>query len=230
MCKRLFENTKPRHALYLGKEKKHPRTQDIPKEDQILCRACECKLGKLEDYFARFFIEINNLGNAQRSYTIDQLFGQEVIFCNDLNPTIFKLFIFSLVWRCSISKLSDFGNFKLESNVEEDLRVFLNNNLKSTHKELMESLNEIENVPYYHFCITKPKSKTRGIFTAFNFALNAFTIFTVDYALFFYTNENPYVEVHKNFSNRDNETVKIAIGEDEKWINLNQSVLDKMTE
>jgi hypothetical protein len=230
MSKRLFENAKPRHALYLGKNGKQQKQQDIPKENQILCRSCEAKLAKLEDYFARFFIEINSLNSARRSYTVDQIYGQEVIFCNDLHPTLFKLFIFSLIWRCSISKSFEFGNFKLENDVEENLRIFLYHNLKATQRELLDSLNQAQHIPDYHYCVTKPKGKVRGILTAFNFAPNSFTVFTVDYAIFFYTNENPHVEIHKKFSNKDDDKVKIAVGEDQKWIELNQSILDKMRE
>lgn len=228
MSKRLFDGIKPRHSIAIRNNGKQQKSQDTPKESKILCISCESRLEKLETYFAKFFIEINNLASARRNYTIEQLTDNEMLLCNDLHPNIFKLFIFSLVWRCSISNLSDFENFTLNSLVEEDLRVFLNLNLKNSHGELMQSLDGIQQVPRYHFCVTKPKNKTRGIFTAFNFAPEAFTILTVDYAIFFYSSVVPYVSIHEHFSNRDNEIVKIILGDDDKWLELNRKIVNLM--
>ena len=228
MSKRLFDNTNPRHSLAIDKNGKQQRLQDTPKENKILCSNCELRIEKLETYFAKFFTEINNLGSARRQYSIEIQNDNEILHCKDLDPNIFKLFIFSLVWRCSISNLSDFENFKLDLLIEEELRMFLNSNLKTSHSELMQSIVEVQIVPHYHFCITKPKNKTRGIFTAFNFAPESFTIFTVDYAIFFYTNDNPYVPVHKNFSNRENEPVRIILGDDKNWLELNKTIVNLM--
>ena len=139
MCKRLFDNTHPRHSLAIGKNGKKQKLQDTPKENKIFCSNCELRIEKLETYFAKFFTEINNLGSARRQYTIEKLNDHEILLCKDLNPNIFKLFIFSLIWRCSISNLLDFENFKMDPAIEEELRMFLNSNLKSTHSELMQS-------------------------------------------------------------------------------------------
>lgn len=228
MSKRLFENSRPRHSIAIDKSGKQKKLQDTPKENKIFCKSCESRIEKLETYFSKFFIDVNSLSNPKRDYTIGILHDHEAVFCNDLHPTLFKLFIFSLVWRCSISNLGDFENFKLDALIEEELRRFLNSNLKSTHSELMQSLHEIQRIPYYHFCITKPKSKTRGIYTSFNFAPDSYLMFTVDYAIFFYTTEVPYVALHEFFSNRDNGVVKIMLGDDDSWMELIRNVLKMM--
>src|SRR5690606_17325198 len=114
------------------------------------------------------------------------------------------------IWRSSISNQLVFQTFKLNLEIEEEIRNFLNENLKNSHSELLQSLNSITKFPSYHFCIVKPKNKSRGIFTAYEFAENSYAIFTVDYALFFYTNKEPLIKAHKIFSNYDMSPVRIA--------------------
>lgn len=228
MSKRLFENTKPRHTISILRNAKPKKIQDTPKENNLLCTSCEKRIEILETYFSRILIDINSLQNATRNYRLISEYGNEVLICEDLNPTLFKLFIFSIIWRSSISTLKEFKSFKLEIEVEEDLRVFLNNNLKLKYDNLMQSLDEIKNIPQFHFCVIKPKNKTRGIFTAYKFGEDAYTIFTVDYALFFYTQDLPLISEHILFSNRENYQVKIIFGNDENWQKLNQLILSIM--
>lgn len=61
MCKRLFEDTKPRHTVSLSKNGIQTKIQDVPKENYILCSFCEKRFEKLETYFSRVFMEINSL-------------------------------------------------------------------------------------------------------------------------------------------------------------------------
>lgn len=228
MCKRLFENSKPRHTVMLTKKGKQIKLQDSSKENNILCTSCEKRLEILETYFGRIFIDLNGLQNAKQKYDFNIDHGQEVLICHDLKPTLFKLFIFSLIWRSSISKLLVFETFNLKEDVEEELRVFLDTNLKLDHNELLKSVDNIDKIPRYHSCFIKPKYKTRGIYTAYEFGEDAFAIYTVDYALFFYTQNTPLVKEHVFFSNRDDEKVKIVFGDDNEWEKLNKLVVDKM--
>lgn len=228
MSKRLFENTKPRHTISILRNAKPKKIQDTPKENNLLCTSCEKRIEILETYFSRILIDINSLQNATRNYRLISEYGNEVLICEDLNPTLFKLFIFSIIWRSSISTLEDFKSFKLKEEVEEKLRSFLDNNLKLKHDDLMQSLKAINDIPQFHFCIIKPKNKTKGIFTAYKFGEDAYAVFTVDYALFFYTQNLPLISEHMIFSNKGNHKVKIVFGNDENWQKLNQLVISML--
>ncbi|NRS87206.1 hypothetical protein HNQ02_000106 [Flavobacterium sp. 7E] len=228
MSKRLFEGVKPRFTVLITKEGKRKKLQDTPKESNILCKDCEKRIEIVETYFSRVLIDLNSLQNAKRKYTIDFFENQEIIVCNDLHPTLYKIFIFSLVWRCSISSLLEFETFQLEDYVEEELRVFLNKNLLKRHDELLASLDNITEIPQYHTCLIKPKNNTRGLFTSYNFGQNAYAIYTVDYAIFFYTNDEILVQKHLSFSNINNGLVRVVIGDDKEWSELNNQVLQNM--
>jgi len=228
MCKRLFEGSKPRYTVQLSKEGKQKKLQDTPKENNILCISCEKRLEILENYFSTIFRDLNGLQNARRKYHFNTEYNQEILICDDLQPTLFKLFIFSLIWRSSISNLLEFETFSLKDNVKEQLRMFLDVNLKSNHNELLQSAVYISDIPRYHSCLIKPKGKIRGIFTAYEFGEEAYAIFTVDYALFFYTKDVPLVKEHILFSNRDDQKVKVVFGNDEEWKKLNNLVVNNM--
>jgi hypothetical protein len=228
MCKRLFEGSKPRYTVQLSKEGKQKKLQDTPKENNILCISCEKRLEILETYFSTIFRDLNGLQNATRRYHFITEHNQQILICDDLHPSLFKLFIFSLIWRSSISKLLEFETFNLKEDVREQLRLFLDLNLKLDHNELLQSVAHISNIPRYHSCLITPKNKMRGIFTAYEFGEEAYAIFTVDYVLFFYTQDVPLVKEHVLFSNRDDQTVKVVFGNDEEWKKLNNLVVNNM--
>lgn len=228
MCKRLFEDTKPRHTISLSKDGRRAKIQDIPKEDYILCSFCEKRFEKLETYFSRVFLEINSLHSATRRYELKLVENREVLYCDDVNPSLFYLFLYSLIWRSSISLNIIFDTFKIDAAIEEEIRVFLNNNLKEIHSDLIDNAKNIETVPNYYLCLIKPKNKSRGIFTAYEYKQNSCANYTVDYALFFYTKEEDCLLEHKTFGNRQIETFKIFIGDDENWRTLNNLVVQKM--
>ncbi|CAA9202921.1 hypothetical protein FLA105534_04323 [Flavobacterium bizetiae] len=144
---------------------------------------------------------------------------------------MFKLFIYSLVWRSSISKLNEFEKYHIDDKVEEELRVFLNDNLKTTHKELLENIENNIKYPSYHFCLIKPiarNKQSRGIFTAFNSGEKAHLLMLIDFAVFFYTDEKSIGSTLKYYSNKQNEKVIIATGDIEKWTELNRMIVQKM--
>lgn len=228
MCKRLFENTSPRHNVQISKDGIQTKLQDIPKEDYILCSWCEKRLEKLETYFARVFVEVNSLQHARRKYKLEIIENQEILHCEEINPSLFYLFLYSLIWRSSVSKNVLFDTFKFNKSIEEEIRIFLNDNLKEVHSDLLEHSKKIENVPNYYLCLVKPKNKTRGIFSAYNFSHNSYAIYTVDYALFFYINEDDCLLAHKTFGNSRNETFRIFIGDDDSWKKLNNLVVANM--
>lgn len=93
-------------------------------EANILCQKCENDLGKLDEYAAQI---IHGLGLKEKLYFREHVFREilfNVLMAEDgYDYTKFKLFLLSVVWRASISSRPFFSNFKLDKDIEEDLRV-----------------------------------------------------------------------------------------------------------
>jgi hypothetical protein len=231
MCKGLFETTKPRHALAITKEGKNRKIQDTPKQDFILCTNCEKRLEILETIFSLIITEIHKYKHLPNKFSLLQLGTQQYIECTDIHPTLFKLFIYSLVWRASISNLFEYQPFTLDSQDEEVIRSFLDSNLKISKANLILNLESIGNIPSYHSCIIKPKEKlisSRGIFSVCSMSGTAHILLLVDFAIFFYTDEVSIGHVLKRFSNKQNKKVIITLGETVPWLDLNRIYLSKM--
>ncbi|CAD5343006.1 hypothetical protein [Flavobacterium bizetiae] len=231
MCQRLFEDAIPRHSIEINSKGKSKKIQDSPKENNIFCTSCEKRMGILETYFSKKIIDIHNFSNVKDRIDLETISNQKHLVCKNIKPTMFKLFIYSLVWRSSISKLNEFEKYHIDDKVEEELRVFLNDNLKTTHKELLENIENNIKYPSYHFCLIKPiarNKQSRGIFTAFNSGEKAHLLMLIDFAVFFYTDEKSIGSTLKYYSNKQNEKVIIATGDIEKWTELNRMIVQKM--
>jgi hypothetical protein len=230
MCKGLFEDTKPRHSIALNRKGQAKKLQDTPKENHLFCTNCEKKFEIIETYFAKKTIDIHNYINLKDKIDLKFISNHQYLVCNHITPTLFKLFIYSLIWRASISNLEEFNRFNIEKKIEEELRVFLDSNLKETNKELLYQISQIEKYPKYHFCLIKPKRKaanSRGILTAFNTSETSYILVLVDFLIYFFQDENISTSF-KLYSNKQNEKVIIALGEIEAWNELNLLIVQKM--
>lgn len=233
MCKGLFEKAKPRHSIAINNKGKSKNIQDTPKENHILCSNCEKRIEIIETYFARKIIDIHNYNNLKNNFEVKKISNQEYLSCETINPKAFKLFIYSIIWRTSISNLNEFMKFKIEESIEEEIRIFLNSNLKITHKELVDNFEKIVLTPKYDFCIFKPVIKSnlsRGIFTTYNTSENSHIMLIVDFAIYFFTSDENIDDTFKYFSNSQNEKVLIPLAEIEKWNELNKIIVYQMLE
>jgi hypothetical protein len=230
LCKSLFATTGHRFTIVIENAGNGRKTQDTPKEDNILCSACEKRIGVLETHFAMVFSQMFDHVSYPDQFCVEKLGTQLFIKCPEINPGLFKLFIYSLVWRSSISSLSAFRQYKLPDPDEEAIRNFLDRNLLDSKKLLIASSAAIKDVPSYHFCLIKPITTTeasRGIFTICNMNPTSHLMLLVDIALFFYTDENSIGDVLKLFTNKQNENVLITMADVKGWHELNEIVLRK---
>lgn len=229
LCKGLFEFTKPRHSITIGKNGKSRKVQDTPKEDNILCDLCEKRIEIIETHFAGVIKNINNFSSLPNEFDfINGINQPQYIECKNIHPTLFKLFIYSLIWRASISSLVNFKKYKVPEIIEEELRVFLNVNLMKSKKSLLDLLEDITDIPMYDNCFIKPIIKSRGIFTAYNLSASRHLLLIVDFGIFFFSEENLIDPILKIVSNKQNEKVLIGLGESSAWTTLNQTVLRLM--
>lgn len=104
---------------------------DTPKENYLMCPNCEnVRLGKLETYISTFFYNRYKDNRFTEKFPIDKRFDfitQDLdrMLLAGVHTGMFKLYIYSLVWRASISTLYSFKNFKLTPQLEEVLRNIL---------------------------------------------------------------------------------------------------------
>ncbi len=100
-------------------------SQDTVKEDYILCDGCEQYFSVLEGYIA------TNLDNRLHDPKSANYFteigsgGISCKVCEQIDPIIFRLFIYSIIWRCTISSTEICVGFNLEDNEAEILRSIL---------------------------------------------------------------------------------------------------------
>lgn len=103
------------------------KIQTGEKERNILCQKCDNEmLGSLEEYACRALFtgkgkDIKNIS------TQNQLHPDGVLtstYCQNLNYTKFKLFLLSILWRASISKLDFFKQVQL-GPIKESIRKMI---------------------------------------------------------------------------------------------------------
>lgn len=155
--KSMFGNQNPRKVYDFDSEKLDHRTHeegDTPRENYILCPSCEQYFSVIETYIS------NNLYN---NLWREKLKGIDKIYLNDevwkiykgVNPKIFHLFFYSIVWRCSISNHLFFKNFKLEPWEEDKLSEVLRKYNFCTRKRDLDKIIDDADVEflYYNFSI-----------------------------------------------------------------------------
>lgn len=96
------------------------------KEDNIFCRDCEKRLGVIESLYAT---EITHkIEKKQFEQNFDKTeFDNEFykLHSKKLNPIVFQLLIQSNVWRASISTQPVYNHFRLDDDLEEQIRFNL---------------------------------------------------------------------------------------------------------
>jgi hypothetical protein len=94
----------------------HERYEQKGIREYLLCKACEQRLGRWEDYVKRAFVH----GKGVTATPVEG--GLKL---HGIDYKTFKLFLLSLLWRMSVSTLEFFRLLKLEPEHNEKLRVAL---------------------------------------------------------------------------------------------------------
>lgn len=146
-----------------------------------------------------------------------------------LNILIYNLFIYSVVWRVSVSESDVFTSFKLEAPHEERLRKILKSFTSQSQTELFEKVNLNSELPDFSHFIFRPDRKLKtpnsGLFLkSINKDFHHLSL--VDYSLFFYTDRKkvfPGFEVFDN--NRNNGLAIIGLLSEDMWRNINFTLI-----
>lgn len=127
MYKDLFDE---KHRLYTvtvikNKDIKDRLRQTGEYEGQILCQSCDNEvLGKLETYARKVLYGGSPIKLQNRVYEN----GIKYTYCEKIDYLKFKLFLLSILWRASISKLPMFKNVNLGPHEDKIRQMIMNSN------------------------------------------------------------------------------------------------------
>lgn len=104
--------------LWSSDRASHPKRRPVGVYDRLLCRACEDRFQKLEDYASLLLYDEDG-----RVKVMGHDLGMLFEFCG-VDYKQFKLFLLSMLWRLSVSRSHDFKAVQLGDH-EERLRSML---------------------------------------------------------------------------------------------------------
>lgn len=230
LSKELLNSSEGNFAMQLNQNGKTKKIQSTAKENHILCTDCEKRLEILETYIAKLFPNlIRNNNKKKEKNIILKKKGIQTYLELQINPSIFKLFIYSLVYRCSISSNEAQKDFKLPYHIEEIIRAYLNEYLVDKTRLLNEIKVDIE-FNEFNFCLIMPqreKLKSSGIYCTYQSNLNEYIIVVDNFILFFYIDDN-INDTFKYFTNKNAKKITIPIVNDNRWYELNKLIVEKI--
>ena len=116
---------------------KHPKFQSGIKHS-LLCRECEEKFSKLEDFLRKSFY-----GNAPDNIKPLGFFyhpEHERVWVKSVNTQKLLKLLYSILWRASVSEHDFFSKVKIDNQLEEDLRKILLEDECEINFRLVETL------------------------------------------------------------------------------------------
>lgn len=211
-------NGKPRRGYKIGEERKGV-IQDSPKEDFILCDGCESYLGLVESIAASVFREWSNkvvTGEFTERIVYDFF---KIVDCLNSHPSIVRLLVYSIFWRVSISSIPLFDDYRLDSKIEENLRLAVLSKKSTASSELKDMILN-EHVPIYPYTAMTAQSfadGTANILMALVSQIPA--VLHVDRFVFVLYGSNSDVPTGllSEFANLDDNDCKIAVVPETVW-------------
>lgn len=136
-------------------------------KDFFFCPQCEKRLAVLEGEINPVLVKKIKDPNQKVNFPDLPLnSGIAAVQCNNVNSTIFRLYIFSLIWRMCLLYRFKCGNEFLASPAEvEWFRKTLNDSMGASIKETLEksNLTEIEKVSFVMFVCLGEYNKTMNM-------------------------------------------------------------------
>jgi hypothetical protein len=190
------DNQKEGYLVSSVADKLGEKIQDSPKEDFIFCSECEAKFSIIERYVANaFYNKYNNpsfLSEFPVVKGVDD--GFDVMLAENVNPIMFKLFIYSLLWRASISSHPVFSTFKLKATDAENLRMLLNAYLHSNEAVMSKFCDKnamaFEHLPFNIVTTLAPIDTTANMIAPFDAGDNKVLLFANEFMIVIYLDWN----------------------------------------
>lgn len=228
LSKGIFEGTNPRHGLKITIHGDFTKIQDFIKEDHILCKSCEKGFNLLETYCALRLNRYDDIRfkNEFKNHKIENFQYSE---CLNFDNKIFNIFIYSIIWRVSISTHFSFEKFKLKPEDEEKIRVILKTTSSKNNHELYNKIENFKCIPNHSHIIIRASEIIRPPTSHLSVASideDIHQLFLVDYVVLYLTDKTkllPILEVIDN--NFDKRPTRIGIMEPKQWKDYNYGVL-----
>lgn len=229
--KGLFDGTAPRHGISIEKTGKQKKVQDIIKEDYILCPECEKGISIFETYSVIRLERFNSLRHFDQ-FSKFKIGNFEFFECKKIDSRIFNLFIYSLVWRVSISENYAFLKFKLSKKDEEELRLIIKDFITSNQNQLLSKLGNLKTLAKKnHHIFIRPKKKLRPPrFMLSGATLDDYThqLCLVDYLLIYLTESSKLIQLLRLIdNNKIDRQPRIGLTEPSEWEAFNKDMLKK---
>lgn len=207
-------------------------TQDSIKENYLLCPNCESYFSNIETYIAeRFHKRLRTAKLTDQFPLYENKGGVTWKICLQVNPVIFRLFIYSILWRCSISESSIHQKFKLNPKEE----VFLKNDLKkfiaSSYKEFIGKIEaRLESTITFPFVIYTSQSfhnePMNTIFTS-PYNKNPYVLHLNEYIVLFSFETKTLLDNYDFLVNNDHSHIKLGFFSEEFWLSENKRFFDE---
>lgn len=186
----------------------HNPFQDTPKDDYILCSECETLIArKYETPISKEFYY--NRNNPKHFFNVFHIPYHSYRVYHKVDYKLFVKFLYSIIFRASISNLDYFANFHLSEEIENELRGIL-----------------IDEVPFKDFPLIviyspnnpMPSGNFIGAISSNN---NVHLIGVNEYMIFLdLSNENHFEKLFPHFSISDYKLVRILTVSYEHWNSL----------
>lgn len=227
----IFDGIKPRHGIMLTNTEKQSKIQDITKEDYLFCEDCEKGFSILETYCSQRLEQYNNVNYSNQFYH-KATGGIEYVEFKNFDIRIFNLFIYSIIWRVSISNHYSFLKFKLQIAEEEKLRVILKQYSSSKQNDLFNSISNLKTLPEHSHVIFRPVKKLRppaSMLSAGTYNDWMHQIHLVDYVLIYLTDNSQLInELRIIDNNRVENLVRIGLVDKDSWESYNFKMIDNV--
>lgn len=230
LAKGIFYGMKPRYGLLIEKDGSTEKIQDIIKEDYLFCPECEKGFSLYETYCS-LRLERYNESKFDKNFKRYQNKEFKFFECLDIDIRLFNLFIYSIIWRLSISKEYSFLKLKLACEEEEKLRLILKDNTYSTQQELIEKLDEISCLPNHSHLIIRPTKKIRppsSMLSAASLNEGVHKLHLVDYVIFYFSDQDKMIQYLRTIdNNKIDGLVRVGLTSPEIWERFNFDIIKK---
>jgi len=228
--KGLFYGTSPRHSLAIKKTGKRQKIQDIIKEDYLLCPECEKGISIFETYCISRLDRFNDIRNFNK-FRIFKNGDFEYFESKELDIKIFNLFIYSIVWRTSVSESYAFGSFKLSKIEEEKLKYVLISFIEPSQASLVDRINVLKDLPNHGHIIIRPRKQLRppnAMLSAASMDGWWHEMHLVDYIIFYFTDKEKMIDGLKQLDNNNLiNRVKVGLLSTESWKSYSFDMIKK---
>lgn len=205
-------------------------TQDTVKENYLFCPTCELYFSHLETYIAkRLHKRLWTERYAEQFPRFENQGGITWKVCSEVDKTIFRLFVYSIILRCSLSSNKLHAGFNLDSAEEIILKTDLRLYLSNTYKELMGKMratdNEISILPFVIYTSHSFQNGTKNNIYTSSHNKNPYVLHLNDYVILFSFTSSTMLDRFDFLVNSDNSAIKIGFFNEQFWDSLRQQFM-----